>query len=383
MQFSGYVRHSVQAILAVLIALSMKAEPAYGASGSEAVLQLLTDQCVKCHNAKQSAGGLRLDSLEVLSRGGSSGAAVLPGNSAGSILYSRITATSGALRMPPAGASLPPERISLIKEWIDSGAEGLIVASGSPPERIDFGRDIEPILKASCYDCHSGSRPKSGLRLDARTAALNGGTGGIVIKPGDGKSSRLVHRIEGRDGEPQMPLGRPPLTAGQIATVRQWIDSGAEWPVGRGQSTDAIVEKHWAYRPPVSPTVPEVTGPVKNPIDNFLLARLTKEGMKFSPPASKEKLLRRVSLDLTGLPPTMEEIDSFLQDSRPDAYERVVDRLLASPAYGERWARPWLDYARYADTNGYEADFRRTMWKFRDWVIDALNKDMPFDRFTI
>ena len=131
------------------------------------------------------------------------------------------------------------------------------------------------------------------------------------------------------------------------------------------------------------PAVPAVAGPVNNAIDNFLVARLAKEGMKFSQPASKEKLVRRVTLDLTGLPPSPQEIDDFLKDSRPDAYERVVDRLLASPSYGERWARPWLDYARYADTNGYEADFRRTMWKYRDWVINSLNKDMPFDRFTI
>ena len=376
------LRNLVRPIFLLSIALSIHSPLANGASGSDVVLQILADQCVKCHNASQSAGGLRLDSLEGLVNGGVSGAAVVPHNSAASLLYKRITSMDRTLRMPPAGAPLASDRVSAIKEWIDTGAAGRTFTCSSP-EKIEFARDVEPILKASCYECHSGSRPKSGLRLDAKTAAMQGGIGGIVIKPGDSNTSRLVHRIEGRGREVRMPLGRPPLTAEQVAIVRHWIDSGAEWPVKRGETADAGIEKHWAYRPPVRPAVPEVIGPVNNPIDNFVLARLTKERMKFSPPASKEKLLRRVSLDLTGLPPTLEEINSFLKDSRPDAYERVVDRLLASPAYGERWARPWLDYARYADTNGYEADFRRTMWKFRDWVIAALNKDMPFDRFTI
>ncbi len=372
------MRSAIRATAVLVCALNARAQsPVSEAGRSKEVVEIFAQACVSCHNAKKPAGHLQLDSLQGLAKGGFSGAAIVPGKSTESNLYKRITAREAPLRMPPAGAPLPAEKAEFIKNWIDAGADGL--QSGV----VDFRRNIEPILKSSCYPCHSGPSPKSSLRLDAKAAALKGGIGGPAIAIGDSNSSRLIQRIEGRGGEPRMPLGRPPLTAEQIASVRHWIDSGANWPTSGDTSANATVEKHWAYRPPVRPAVPKVTGPVVNPIDNFVLARLGKDGMTFSPPASKEKLLRRVTLDLTGLPPSPEEIDEFLQDSRPDAYERVVDRLLASPAYGERWARPWLDFARYADTNGYEADFRRTMWKYRDWVIDAFNRDMPFDEFTI
>ena len=208
-----------------------------------------------------------------------------------------------------------------------------------------------------------------------------GGTSGPAVVPGNSAASRLIHRVEGRGNEKQMPLGGTPLRSDQIATLKRWIDAGAVLPAGMTSLT--ATQKHWSYVKPVQPPVPSVNGTVRNPIDNFILARLQKENLKFSPEASKETLIRRVSLDLIGLPPTIEEIDAFLADNRPDAYDRLVERLLASPHYGERWARPWLDLARYADTNGYEADRRRTMWKFREWVIDALNRDMPFDQFTI
>jgi hypothetical protein len=377
------LRYSVAAIFALSGVLYGQAQTTESLPSSKVVLQIFSDACTPCHSAKQAAGKLRLDSLEGLAAGGASGAVVVPRNSLESNLYKRITSAEPLLRMPPAVAPLPPDRVAAIKAWIDGGARGVEFPSASLNRAVDFRRDIEPILKRSCYECHSGPRPKSGLRLDAKSAAMKGGLGGEAIKPGDSNSSRLMHRIEGRDGEARMPFGRAPLPAEQISLLRHWIDAGAEWPADHRESAEVAVEKHWAYRPPVRPAVPKVAGPVNNPIDNFVLARLTKEGMTLSPPASKEKLLRRVTLDLTGLPPTPGEIDAFLKDTSRDAYERVVDRLLASPSYGERWARPWLDYARYADTNGYEADFRRTMWKYRDWVINALNQDKPFDQFTI
>jgi hypothetical protein len=380
---TGCMRYLASTIIALSAALYAQAQTGDNTSNPQRVLEIFADACVVCHNATQSAGKLRLDSVQGVAAGGASGAAVLPGNSAESNLYKRVFSTDQALRMPPAGARLSPDRITAIKAWIDAGAGGIGSAEASLNRAVDFRRDIEPILKNSCYECHSGTRPKSGLRLHAKSTAMKGGIGGAAIKPGDSNSSRLMHRIEGLGGEARMPLGRSPLTARQISMLRRWIDTGAEWPVGHDESADVVVEKHWAYQPPVRPAVPKVAGPVNNPIDNFVLAKLTREGMTFSQPASKEKLIRRVTLDLTGLPPTPNEIDEFLKDSRPDAYERVVDRLLASAAYGEHWARPWLDYARYADTNGYEADFRRTMWKYRDWVINALNQDKPFDRFTI
>jgi hypothetical protein len=174
-------------------------------------------------------------------------------------------------------------------------------------------------------------------------------------------------------------MGGSPLPADKIALIKAWIDRGAPWP------DEERAAKHWAYSKPVRPAEPPVKNKawVRNPVDAFVLARLEKERLAPSPEAPKETLIRRVSLDLTGLPPTPLEVDEFVADQSPDAYEKLVDRLLASPRYGERWARPWLDLARYADTNGFEADRTRTAWKYRDWVIQALNRDMPFDRFTI
>ncbi len=179
-----------------------------------------------------------------------------------------------------------------------------------------------------------------------------------------------------------MPLGSNPLPAETIALIRGWIEGGAP---GLPTVSAGGKAKHWAYVAPVRPVAPAVQNRdwVRNPVDAFILARLEKEGLQPSPEASRETLIRRASLDLTGLPPGPREVDEFLKDARPDAYERLVDRLLSSPHYGERWARPWLDPARYADTNGWEKDQRRSIWKYRDWVIDALNRDLPFDQFTI
>ena len=237
----------------------------------------------------------------------------------------------------------------------------------------DFATRVWPILQDSCYGCHSGNRPIGGLRLDARSFAMR------AITPGNGKDSRIIHRLKGLDGEAQMPMGMAALNGAQIDAIAAWIDKGAEWP-------DALAgEEHWAYLKPVMPTVPavkDVQWP-RNPIDYYVLALLEKEGLKPSPEASKETLIRRLSLDLVGLPPTPAEVETFLKDARPDAYERLVDRLLASDRYGERWARLWLDLGRYADSNGYEKDERRSMWPYRDWVIKALNSNMRFDQFTI
>ncbi len=253
---------------------------------------------------------------------------------------------------------------------------------------VDFNRDIKPILEASCYLCHAGEKAKAQLRLDVKAAALAGGISGPAINPGHSKDSLLLQRVLGLGDQPRMPPVGDPLGKEKIETLRAWIDQGAVWPDADGQTTASSAAgpaKHWAYVKPVRSTIPtikNVSWP-RNPIDNFILARLEKENLAPSPEASKEALIRRVTLDLIGLPPGIKEVDDFVADRSTDAYEKVVDRLLASPHYGERWARPWLDLARYADTNGFEKDNRRAMWKYRDWVIDALNKDMPFDQFTV
>ncbi|MCA1597343.1 MAG: DUF1549 domain-containing protein, partial [Chloroflexi bacterium] len=253
-------------------------------------------------------------------------------------------------------------------------AAPLLSAPPAPAPKVDYLKQIQPVLRASCYQCHGPDTQAASLRLDQRKAVL-----GHVVIPGKSASSLLLQRILGQGGKPRMPMGFAPLPSEQVALIRRWIDEGAVWPA---QAVDAA---HWAYVKPVRPPLPRVrdTSWVRNPIDNFVLSRLEKEGLHPAPEAPKAVLLRRVYLDLTGLPPSVQDVDSFLADRRPDAYERVVDRLLASPQYGERQATPWLDLARYADTNGYEKDSRRTIWPYRDWVVNAFNKDMPFDEFTI
>jgi mono/diheme cytochrome c family protein len=253
-----------------------------------------------------------------------------------------------------------------------------------PGERVDFRRDLQPIFDASCTKCHGATRQRSQLRLDSPSFALHGGVMGPVIVPGDSARSRLVQLLAEPDPASKMPqpASAPALSPEKIQLIRRWIDQGAPWPASQD---DARYEPHWAYQEPVRPRPPAVqnAGWVRNPIDAFVLARLEREGLSPSPEAPRATLIRRVSLDLTGLPPSLAEVDAFLADTRPDAYERVVDRLLASPRYGERWARSWLDLVRYADTDGGSWDRRRSMWPYRDWVIRALNEDMPFTRFTI
>jgi len=253
-------------------------------------------------------------------------------------------------------------------------------APQEPPPKADFVRDIQPIFKASCLKCHGPEKPKAQFRVDSRAHALKGGVSGKAILPGKGGDSLLVKLLISDDPDERMPRKGAPLTAAQIGLIRAWIDQGAVWPDSAAGAENAGT--HWAYVKPVRPPPPAIPS-APTPIDAFVRAKLVQEGLQPAPEASRETLIRRVSLDLVGLPPSPAEIDAFLADSAPDAYEKLVDRLLASPHYGERWARPWLDLARYADTNGFNFDTRRTMWKYRDWVIDALNRDMPFTQFTI
>lgn len=258
-------------------------------------------------------------------------------------------------------------------------------ASATIPEvraaAVDFKRDIQPLLESRCYECHGPKKDKSGVRFDRRATVFKGGDSGKpLVVPGKSSDSPLIARVTSTDPEEVMPPKGERLTPAQVALLRKWIDAGASWP------EDAAKEsRHWAYVHPGHPKVPKSrdTKWPRNAIDQFVLARLEKEKIKPSPEADRAVLLRRVSLDLTGLPPSLGEVDAFVADPSADAYEKAVDRLLASPAYGERWARPWLDLARYADTQGYEKDNRRSMWPYRDWVIKALNANLPFDQFTI
>jgi mono/diheme cytochrome c family protein len=248
------------------------------------------------------------------------------------------------------------------------------IATATP----DFVKDIQPIFVQSCYGCHGAKTQMAGMRLDSREIVV-----GKEIKPGDAAASELYQRVAGLGEHARMPLGGK-LEPAQIDLIKRWIDAGAVWP-NSADVTSAQIKTHWAFVPPVRPPVPAVTNPnwPKNPIDNFILARLEKEGLTPSPEADGATLLRRLSLDLIGLPPTPEEIDSFLHDGSPDAYEKQVDRLLNSAHYGERWGRIWLDGARYADSDGFEKDKQRQVWAYRDWVVNALNRNLPYDQFVI
>ena len=241
---------------------------------------------------------------------------------------------------------------------------------------VDFSKDVYGVLQRSCFECHDAKLQKGKLRLDSREALL----AGKVIVPGKASESELYRRITLPKGhEEVMPNRGEPLTKAEAGKIRAWIDAGAKWP------QDFKEGKHWAYLPPVQAPLPEVslkTWP-KNEVDRFILARLEREGLRPSPEAERATLIRRVTLDLTGLPPKPEEVQAFLADKTPQAYEKLVDRLLASPQFGERWARPWLDLARYADSHGFQKDDLRDLWAYRDWVIKAMNADMPFTQFTI
>jgi hypothetical protein len=250
-----------------------------------------------------------------------------------------------------------------------------ILAQNAPP-RVDFARDIQPIFETSCQGCHGAKAQMGQLRLDAKAVALR------TVKPGNSAGSSLYQRVAGTSDQARMPMGAKPLAAGQIELIKRWIEEGAEWPDAIG-AKDATVRKHWAFEAPVKAALPAVknSGWANGAVDRFVLARLEAEGLAPSPAADKTTLLRRLHLDLTGLPPAPADVDAFLADGSVNAYEKQVDRLLASPHYGERWARPWLDAARYADSDGYEKDKSREVWFWRDWVINALNKDMGYDQF--
>jgi hypothetical protein len=253
----------------------------------------------------------------------------------------------------------------------------LVAGPGVGAEPPTYAKDVRPILAGTCFKCHGPDRKKAGLQLQAfATATKELASGARAIVPGKSAASEAVRRTQlpVSDDEHMPPKGQ--LTPALIGTLKAWIDAGAKY------------EEHWAYVSPVKREPPRSREAkwaawVRNPIDAFVLDRHERERLAPSPEASRETLIRRVSFDLTGLPPTPKEVDAFLADQSPDAYGKLVDRLLASPHYGEHLARMWLDLARYADTNGYEKDDRRTIWPYRDWVIHAFNADMPFDRFTV
>jgi len=245
------------------------------------------------------------------------------------------------------------------------------------PQALHFEQQIRPILVDNCYRCHGPHSQQAGIRFDQRDSLFAAAASGVTpIIPGDPRASAMMERLSSADPNLRMPQEADPLSLKQVDLLRQWIADGAEWPVD---------SKHWAFRKPAlrpQSTVQDNDW-CRNELDKFVLAKLEVEGLTPAPEADRVTLARRLSLDLIGLPPTPAEVDAFVADTAPDAYERFADSLLQSPHYGEKWTIHWLDLARYADTNGFEQDGLRTMWLYRDWVIDALNQDMPFDQFTL
>jgi len=375
-------------------AVQTKADkPATPVVFAKQIRPILASRCYPCHGPDVQQHGLRLDSLQAILTGATNGKVVIPGDSQNSHIIRRLLGLEEP-QMPYGGPALSAEQIDLIRNWIDQGAQGpdstepLATVASTPKDAqasaqsvsakpVDFNRDIRPILSDFCFTCHGPDEKsrQTTLRLDSKENVFAERNGYRIIVPGDSGASRLYQKISAKEDALRMPpvwSGRS-LTPKQIDLVRQWIDQGAKW------------QSHWAFDPPKRPELPKVhdqTWP-KNPIDNFTLARLESLGLKPSPEADKATLLRRASLDLTGLPPAPAEVDAFVADSSADAYEKRVDQLLKSPHYGERMAIQWLDLARYSDTHGFHIDSLREMWPWRDWVINAFNRNMPFDQFTI
>lgn len=239
---------------------------------------------------------------------------------------------------------------------------------------VDFNKDVRPIFNSKCISCHGGVKRSGDFSLLFRSEALKPAESGLMaIVPGQPDSSELLNRLIHSDPEMRMPLDADPLTEEEVKLLRKWIKQGAKWA------------DHWAFIPPNPESqVPDVDDSwIKNDMDRFVLEKLTEMELSPSAPADKATILRRASLDLTGLPPTLEELEAFLADESAEAYERMLDKLLASPHYGERWTAMWLDLARYGDSQGYQKDRARNIWRYRDWVIDAFNEDKPFDEFTL
>jgi mono/diheme cytochrome c family protein len=266
-------------------------------------------------------------------------------------------------------------------------AAAILLASAALPavaQPVDFATEIQPVFSRRCYQCHGPDKHRSGFRLDQRAAALAGGDLGEAIVPGRSADSPLVAYIAGGDPQMQMPPEGPRLTPAEIGRIKLWIDQGAQWPEA---AANPLAETWWSLRPLARPSVPAVAAAdrawVRTPVDAFAITQLRRNGLAPAPEADRRKLIRRLSFDLTGLPPDPAAIDAFVGDPAPDAYERLVDRLLASPRYGERWARHWLDVVHYADTHGYDKDKPRPhAWPYRDYVIRALNEDKPYARFV-
>jgi mono/diheme cytochrome c family protein len=373
---------------------------------TQKVRPVLAQNCYKCHT-DEAKGGLRLDSHEAVLKGGDSGPAIVPGVPDKSLMIDAVRQT-GDLKMPPRGVKLSDSDIANLTEWVKRGgtwdsAEATVPgvaltaaeAKGAPGADY-FENKVRPILVNSCGNCHQ-EKSSGGLSLTSRAALLKGGDSGPAVAPGDPEKSLLLIAVH-QTGELKMPKGGK-LSSDDVAVLTEWIRMGAPWPQTKapmvaGKQITEEMRHFWSFMPLVEPPVPPIKDPAlkgwaKTDIDHFVLAELEEKGMKPAPMADKRTLIRRATLDLTGLPPTPEEIEGFEKDNSPVAFAKVVDRLLASRQYGERWGRHWLDVARYGDDDirGLDPRGRGYMpmdgaWVYRDWVIKQINDDLPYDQFV-
>ena len=346
---------------------------------------VLSQQCYACH-ADEKMGGLRLDSKEGVAK------VVVPGDPEGSLLITAIRQT-GSLKMPKGGTPLGEAQVADFVMWVKDGAffpDAAVPAVKTEASQRDFFESrIRPVLAQQCFICHTNSK-SGGLRLDSRDDILKGGKSGPAIVPGDAEKSLLIAAIK-HSGELKMPKGAAKLTDGQIIDITTWVKDGAFWPVETTTAKKFTDEQMhlWSIQPLKKPEVPKVkdTAWPLNDVDRFVLAKLEKEGLKPAPIADRRSLLRRVTYDLTGLPPTYEELKAFEADKSPNAYEKVIDRLLASPRYGEKWARHWMDVVRYGEDDYRVAKIPDRVEKYpfaylyRDWLINSINDDLPYDQF--
>lgn len=354
---------------------------------------LLERRCFECHGEKQHKAELNLTTRGGLLKGGESGAAIEPGDRDASLLFEYVRDGD----MPPDDAEpLSEEEVALIGRWIDAGAPARITSDGGPPALTQD--DVIPLMDRRCTCCHGHVYQRGGLDLRTPAAMLTGGDSGPAVIPGDPEASLLVQRVRERQCPPKDDLGEAgiePMTEAELATVQKWIALGAPQvddepefiPDGNDPLVSDADRRFWSFQPPQRPHIPSVQHAelVSNPIDAFLLARLEEHGLSSAGEADRLTLLRRATFDLTGLPPTPEQVAAWLQDDGPTAWDELIDRLLDSPQYGEHWARFWLDLAGYSDSEGKRnADLVRPYaWRYRDYVIRSFNADKPFNQFLV
>jgi mono/diheme cytochrome c family protein len=382
------------------------------------VRPILADNCYDCHSADtKSSGGLRLDDHDAILKGGDTGPAIIPGDPEQSLLVQRLHLANPKRRMPKNSDPLTDDEITTLTTWIKDGAawsdqnlpspvaragksriadSALSAAAASMPAggQVEFfEKKIRPIFVSHCYNCHSAdTKPAGGLRVDDLDGLLTGGDDGPGIVPGKPDDSLVIQRVLSDNPKRRMPKEGALLTEAEVADLTVWIKGGAAWPrevippnLGKIRADYvALRTNHWAWQPLTQPPVPVATNDSwsHDNIDRFILAKLKTRDLLPVPDADRTTLIRRVTYDLTGLPPTPEEVDAFLKDKSTNAFPDLVDRLLASPRFGERWGRHWLDVARYAESTGPSRNVPYPFaWKYRDYVIDSVNRDIPFNRF--